>query len=798
MGPPHWIRTCALLACAALGACGGGGGGGGVPAPGALSYPDALALLVVELDVVATAPSYSGQVDHFVVVPPLPEGLELDATTGAIRGTPRAVTERRAYRVTASNAGGSTECELQLAVVAAPRFAYALSGVDSSITIFGVDAEDGHLRRRGYRMPPPGENGAEQLVLHPSERFLYVPNTATENISVYAIDPHEGWLTSRASAGASAGPHRIAFRPDGRFAYVVASGADELLIYDVDLVSGELVLARAPLPTAHAPSDVAIDPQGRFLFLASTGALPDGQGGVQAYAIDPFTGDVTPSGSVVRLEGMFPTVLQVDPVRNALYVTLAATDSVLPIRFHQTTGALYALGANSAGDLPQALSIDPLGRFTFVLNENSASVSSYVVDDESGELIQSSTTSTGALPAGAEMDTAGRYLYVVNAGSNDVLQYAIAPADGSLALLGGWAVRPGPVDFRIVCGDAPALTRTRFLHVANAGSGDVSAYTVPPEGGTPTETLPTTPIGTSPIAIALHPRHPFAYVADRDARTLSAHTVDGADGRLTLLPPAHPTTGQPWSLALDPSGRFLYTLRRHVEELDDGWLSTHALDVTDGSLHFVADQPVGPRPTYVGIEPSGIHLYVANIGAPSSIQAFRLDALTGLATASAPPSPAPGVHALAFHPSGRSLHAVLRTSQTLVQYALDPTTGQPIAISGGARSGRDPVALAFTPDGRHAYAAYEDIQNLEDGGHLSHFRVDPTGRLETPSTPYQDGQHPAALLVTPCGRYVHAVNAGTNTLSTLALDPTTGQLLPLPSTPTGLNPRALAATGTTP
>ncbi|MBK7874715.1 MAG: beta-propeller fold lactonase family protein [Planctomycetes bacterium] len=783
------------LAYALVVACGNGGGHHAPSAlpPSALVYPTSAAIFVVDLDAPSLAPSVEGVVERFTVQPSLPDGLAIDERTGTVHGRPKLVAETRSYSITATNAGGSTSTALELTVAPAPRFAYALSGVDSTITLFGVDPESGRLLRKGFEPARAPARGAEQLAVHPNEAFLYVPSSGTQDVAVYAIDPLEGWLTPRASAAAGPGPHRIALHPSGRFAFVVSRALSELFVFDVDAVTGELEHPRAPLACGSEPTDVTTDPAGRFLFVAYTGDGASGAG-VQAYAIDAATGAIDPSGGPVALDGLEPSGLRVDPARNAVYVTLSGSDSVLPIRFHQTTGALAALTPDATGDGPDALVFDPLGRFTFVANGSGANVSSYRVDDLSGQLIPSGTTDAGAEPSAVAIDSAGRFLYVANKGSSDVMLYRVGEHDGALARVDAWAVRSAPVDFVLVRGPKAPILHTRFLHVANAGSSDVSAYTVDATTSAAIERLPASPTSAGPSAIALHPRHPFAYVAERDGRALGSYRVDGASGALTPLGPAELVDGLPWCVAIEPSGRFLHLALRDVVALDDGWLRTYAIDVTDGQLHFVSGQPIGSRPVFVGTEPTGRFLFVAHIGAPSSIQAFALDAVTGVPTTSGAPAPAPGVHSLAFHPSGRHLVAALRTSNTIVRYAIDEATGAATAIAGGSRAGREPVAIAFTPDGCFACAAYADSLDVEDGGHVALFRVGPDGALVPPGVAYHDGAHPTCLAVSPDGRLVYAANAGTNDLSTFVLDPASATLHALAPASTGLDPRALVLT----
>ncbi|MBI5363150.1 MAG: beta-propeller fold lactonase family protein, partial [Planctomycetes bacterium] len=776
------IRSTSSFALLLAAACGGGGHPAPSPlAPRALVYPRERVIDVVDVLSETLAPSVQGVVERYTIAPALPLGLALDEHTGLLSGRATAVAAARVYTITASNAGGSASTALELAVAPAPRFAYALSGSDATITLFGVDPESGRLLRKGYQAAPDGASLGEQLCVHPTEAFLYAPNAGTQSIAAFAIDPSEGWLTPRASAAAGPGPHRMALVPNGRFAFATSGLGSELFGFDVDPITGELLNRRAPIACGTHPTDVAIDPTGRFLFLAYAGANGTGAGaGVQAYAIDAASGALSPSGPAVALDGLAPSGLRVDPARNALYVTLAQSDSVLPIRYHQSTGALAALTANAAGDGPDALAIDPLGRFTFVANESSSNVSSYRVDTLSGELVPSSTVTAGLQPTAVAIDTAGRFLYVTNKGSSDVMLFGIEDADGALSKLDAWSVRSTPADFAIVRGPRAPVLRTRFLHVANGGSSDVSAYTVDALTGSATERLPTSPTSAGPSAIAIHPRHRFAWVVEREGRSLGAYRVDGSTGALVQNGPAELVLGTPWSASIEPSGRFLYLLRRDVLAADDGFLSTYAIDATDGTLHFVTTQPVGPRPVHVDADPTGRWLHVANIGAPSTLQAFQIDTLTGRPTQSGAPAPAPGIHTFAYHPNGRSLVAALRTANTLVRYTLDPNTGEPQPIAGGSRAGREPIAIQFTPDGRFALAAYADTQDQEDGGHVTLFPVDASGALLPPGNSYEAGSHPSSLTLSPTGRHVYATNSSTHDLSTFTLDPATATLYPQP------------------
>lgn len=791
---PRSLAALAVFA-ASLTACGGGGGGSGVQAPSGLLYDTRHPILVVDLNSTANAPSISGVVDRYTVFPSLPAGLTLDPLSGVLAGTPTETAPKRFYTITASNSGGSTTFALDLGIVGAPRFAYAASSDDSSLLLFDADAATGRLRRKGVQFAGAGERGPECICVHPSEKFLYVPNALTNNISIYAINDDDGWLVPRAPVNAGAGPHAMTLRPDGRFAYVANRGSGDIFQYGVDPSTGALARIGTPVASGSEPVDVAIDPSGRFLFVALAGEPGTGAGGgVQAYLIQPASGELTASGPLIALDGSFPSRVRVGPLRNLIFVTLKQTDTVLPLRYDGTSGALTAITSNTTGSQPESLAVDPLGRFAFVANLESASISSYIVDDISGELVATSTVATGARPAAVEMDVAGRFLYVANEESHDLMVFGVGETDGALSLVDTWMLRPAPVDFVVVRSQRMRELRTRFLHVLNSGSGDVSAFTVDAVNGTPTETLPTSITGTEPVAIARHPRFGFVYAADRAGHTLGEFRVDALSGALTQVSSPEPVTGAAWAVTVEPSGRFLYLARRDVEDVDDAWLSTYAINPLDGTLTLVHDQAIATKPVALAVEPNGRFLYVAKHGTPHQIQAFALDTETGVPVVSALPAPAPGISTLSFHPNSRWLYGVLRASNTIMQYTIDPVNGQPVIIPAGSRAGLDPVGLCFGPDGRFAFAAYQDIHELEGGGHVSTFEVGPTGRLLTPALSYQDGSHPSALALDPAGRFLYVTNELDNDLSVFAIAPGSAALTVKPSVATGLTPVVILAT----
>ncbi len=121
-----------LLLVFNLVACGGGGGSSGSPgppAPSSLKYTSPV-VLVVGSAMAPLSPTVTGTVTAYAVAPTLPAGLALDTHSGAVSGTPSAVSGTANYTVTASNASGSTTFSISITVNdLAPSISYPATQV---------------------------------------------------------------------------------------------------------------------------------------------------------------------------------------------------------------------------------------------------------------------------------------------------------------------------------------------------------------------------------------------------------------------------------------------------------------------------------------------------------------------------------------------------------------------------------------------------------------------------------------------------------------------------------------------
>lgn len=113
-----------FVLCLSLIACGGGGSsppsgssvaGTSVSAPTALFYTTPLTFTVGR-SISALSPTVTGSVVSYRADPTLPAGLNIDAGTGVISGTPTTIAAAANYTITASNSAGSTTALVMIAV----------------------------------------------------------------------------------------------------------------------------------------------------------------------------------------------------------------------------------------------------------------------------------------------------------------------------------------------------------------------------------------------------------------------------------------------------------------------------------------------------------------------------------------------------------------------------------------------------------------------------------------------------------------------------------------------------------
>lgn len=343
-----------------------------------------------------------------------------------------------------------------------------------------------------------------------------------------------------------------------------------------------------------------------------------------------------------------------------------------------------------------------------------------------------------------------------------------------------------------------------FVYVSNAGDGDVSTYRMDDAGRLQPGPRVKAASMVGPMAVSWDRR--FLYVAARSKPyTLFAYAIEPASGALHLAGTAPLAQSFPF-IALDRTGRFLLAASYggHLVSVNavggDGKVAPEPLQLI----------PTGRNPHSIRTDGTNRFVYVPHLGTDQIFQ-FLFDERTGRLTANTPPvvqmQPGSGPRHFVLSPDNRFVYLLSEMAGTVTTLSLDAKTGlltelgrvsalppdtplRPGLPRGpvGAPGGQPPrntdqdiwaADIHVTPDGKFLYASERTSSTLGT------FRVNPgTGELiYLGSTPTE--RQPRGFAIDPTGKFLVAAGERADTLSSYAIDPASGALKVLGKYPAG-------------
>jgi 6-phosphogluconolactonase len=144
------------------------------------------------------------------------------------------------------------------------KFAYLLSEVNSTVTVFAYDSGNGWFSTLQTLSTIPKDftahNDTAEIVTHPSGKFLYVSNRGHDSITEFTIDPARGTLTlvgDFPTQGKT--PRNFALDPTGTFLLAANQESNNIVVFRIDQSTGGLTATGqvAPVP---APVDIVFVP----------------------------------------------------------------------------------------------------------------------------------------------------------------------------------------------------------------------------------------------------------------------------------------------------------------------------------------------------------------------------------------------------------------------------------------------------------------------------------------------------------------------------------------------------------
>lgn len=343
---------------AGSGGSGSGGSGGSAPSGRAFayvgSYENAIYVYALDLDTGVLTPQ-GGRVD----APPSPSFLAF------------APDARHLYAVNEADDVGGTGA--------------------GAVSAFDIDGTSGALRF--INRVSSGGKGPAHVLVDASGRFVLVANYNGGNFSVLSVDA-QGGLGARvagAEQGESAQTHEVVLDPTNRFLFVPNKGRSDVAQYRFDAPTGSVT------PSTPAELDLAGGAGTRHLAFHPT--LP------VAYIVNELddtvvTASFAASSGTLTATQTLSTLpaganggqnscaeIQVAPSGRFVYGSNRGHDSIVIYSVDATTGRLALVGhQDTGGDTPRSFHVEASGRLMLVANQGSDEVVSFRVDADSGRL----------------------------------------------------------------------------------------------------------------------------------------------------------------------------------------------------------------------------------------------------------------------------------------------------------------------------------------------------------------------------------------------------------------------------
>lgn len=257
----------------------------------------------------------------------------------------------------------------------------------------------------------------------------------------------------------------LAITGDEQHLLAVNAGSDDVSLFDVTDVGLELADVQA---VGDRPDSVAV--HGTLVYVLNQGADT-----IKALRISDEGTLVNIPKSTRQLSGRGTDAAEIafSPDGGLLAVTEKATQTIDTYVVRPNGRAVGPNVQDSVGATPFGFQFGPDGGL-YVSEAPTSSVSSYDVDAEGTlDVISGSVTNHQAAACWLVVTADGRFAYTANAGTANVSQYTIA-SSGAVSLVGTGAngtTGTGPVDLDVSDGDG-------YLYVLARGARSISAFSI--------------------------------------------------------------------------------------------------------------------------------------------------------------------------------------------------------------------------------------------------------------------------------------------------------------------------------
>ena len=316
--------------------------------------------------------------------------------------------------------------------------------------------------------------------------YIYVPISTDNQLLVFAMDPTSGQLSLAHRIALSKSGFAVCADPKRGNLYVGLRDGDDHALgsYAIDPATGDLT-PTGQVPVTAMPCYLSTDQSGRFLLAAY---YLGGMATVHAIGADGALQH--PAADICETERFAHCIITDPSNRYAFVPHVASANSIYQFHFDPDTGKLTPnpaapILACGEGEGPRHLAFHPDLDVVYADNEQGSSVTVYRFDANRGTLQAVQTAST--LPeedfegrpdnsnAQLHIHPSGKSIYASNRGHDSIAMFAIEPDTGLITSLGQQPGEPTPRPFAIE-------PEGQFMYGGGDGSTRLVSYRIGDSG----------------------------------------------------------------------------------------------------------------------------------------------------------------------------------------------------------------------------------------------------------------------------------------------------------------------------
>jgi 6-phosphogluconolactonase (cycloisomerase 2 family) len=402
------------------------------------------------------------------------------------------------------------------------QFLYVTAGGLGASLINGTTGALTTISGSPYTLPAQGNS----VTIDPTGKFLYASiaqinsTDPIPDMITYSINTTSGALTQLSAQGVDAnggealaiasGSKAVVYTP--KFAYVTNQTDKTISEWTISDSTGALTaVAGSPVSDTNGPQVIAATPSGTFVYTGNSNNT------ISEYSVNAKTGALTlVIGSPIKGFGSVNSLV-VDPTSSFILVLDATKQTIDSYAINAKTGALTSLSGADVLPKSQSVALDPTG--TVALITSASTINTYRVTN--GALIPL-IAGTGTAPSvAAAVDQSSQYFFAAEPGSNAVASFNLF----SNTLLSS-----------ATTGNSPSAVLAepsgKYVYVANAGDGTISAYSLKNSTGALTQIGSAIAAAAGTDGLSCSNDGKYLYTVDTSAGSVSIFTIN-ANGSLT-------------------------------------------------------------------------------------------------------------------------------------------------------------------------------------------------------------------------------------------------------------------------